>query len=88
MPSLPFEYWDLIGFEKGIEKASSQGLKLPDWIEKMKKINESSFYIYENGEKKYFNIQTEKYESIPGSESIIILDSFRENKPVMQRRKK
>ena len=80
----PFEYWDLLGFEKGLEMASSQGLKLPDWIEKMKKINASSFYIYENGEKKYFNIQTEKYESIPGSESIIILDSFRENKPIIK----
>ena len=80
----PFEYWDLIGFEKGLEMISSEGLKLPDWIQKMQKINAGSFYIYENGEKKYFNLQTEKYESIPGSESIIILDSYRDNKPVIK----
>jgi len=80
----PFEYWDLLGFEKGLEMISSEGLKLPDWIQKMQKINDGSFYLYENGEKKYFNLQTEKYESIPGSESIIILDSFRENKPVIK----
>ncbi|MEE3034689.1 MAG: 3-hydroxyacyl-CoA dehydrogenase/enoyl-CoA hydratase family protein [Bacteroidota bacterium] len=80
----PFEYWDLLGFEKGLEMISSEGLKLPDWIQKMQKINAGSFYLYENGEKKYFNLQTEKYESIPGSESIIILDSFRENKPVIK----
>jgi len=80
----PFEYWDLLGFEKGLEMISSEGLKLPDWIRKMQKINAGSFYLYENGEKKYFNLQTEKYESIPGSESIIILDSFRENKPVIK----
>ena len=80
----PFEYWDLIGFEKGLKMISSEGLKLPDWIQKMQKINAGSFYIYENGEKKYFNLQTEKYESIPGSESIIILDSYRDNKPVIK----
>ena len=80
----PFEYWDLIGFEKGLEMISSEGLKLPDWIQKMQKINASAFYVYENGEKKYFNLQTEKYEAIPGSESIILLDTYRENKPVIK----
>ena len=80
----PFEYWDLIGFEKGLEMISSEGLKLPDWIQKMQKINAGSFYIYENGEKKYFNLQTEKYEAIPGSESIILLDTYRKNKPVIK----
>ncbi|MBR98852.1 MAG: 3-hydroxyacyl-CoA dehydrogenase [Flavobacteriaceae bacterium] len=80
----PFEYWDLIGFEKGLKMISSEGLKLPDWIQKMQKINAGSFYIYENGEKKYFNLQTEKYEAIPGSESIILLDTYRKNKPVIK----
>ena len=80
----PFEYWDLIGFDKGLEMISSEGLKLPDWIQKMQKINAGSFYIYENGEKKYFNLQTEKYEAIPGSESIILLDTYRKNKPVIK----
>ena len=80
----PFEYWDLIGFEKGLEMISSEGLKLPDWIQKMQKINASAFYVYENGEKKYFNLQTEKYEAIPGSESVILLDTYRKNKPVIK----
>ena len=80
----PFEYWDLIGFEKGLEMISSEGLKLPDWIQKMQKINASAFYVYEDGEKKYFNLQTEKYEAIPGSESIILLDTYRKNKPVIK----
>jgi len=80
----PFEYWDLIGFEKGLEMISSEGLKLPDWIQKMQKINAGAFYIYENGEKKYFNLQTGKYEAIPGSESIILLDTYRKNKPVIK----
>ncbi len=80
----PFEYWDLIGFEKGLEMISSEGLKLPDWIQKMQKINAGAFYVYENGEKKYFNLQTGKYEAIPGSESIILLDTYRKNKPVIK----
>ena len=80
----PFEYWDLLGFDKGIELIKSKGGSVPKWIIDMKESGGNSFYKFKNGQKKYFNIQSKKYEFLPGRESFIILDSYRENTPVLK----
>jgi 3-hydroxyacyl-CoA dehydrogenase len=56
----PFEYWDLIGFEKGIALVEALGESLPNWVNDLKASGAQSFYKYENGKKHYFNIQTKK----------------------------
>jgi 3-hydroxyacyl-CoA dehydrogenase len=80
----PFEYWDLIGLDKGIELIEASGQSLPQWVHDLKAAGGSSFYKYEKGQKKYFNIQTKKFEALPGSEAFILLDSYRENAPVLK----
>jgi len=80
----PFEYWDLIGLEKGIELVEAIGEKLPQWISDLKATGENTFYKQEKGHKKYFNIQSKKFEIVPGSEAFIILDTYRENAPIIK----
>ena len=80
----PFEYWDLIGLDKGIELIKNKGGDVPEWITEMSALGFDSFYKFENGSKKYFNIQTKKYEILPGSKSFIILDSYRDQSPVLK----
>ena len=80
----PFEYWDLIGLDKGIELVQAVGETVPQWILDLKATGESTFYKYEKGQKKYFNIESKKFEAVPGSEAFIILDSYRENAPVIK----
>ena len=80
----PFEYWDLLGLELGITLIEAQGGEIPQWIFDLKASGGTSFYKFENGQKKYFNIQSKKYEALPGTESFIILDSFREQTPVLK----
>ena len=80
----PFEYWDLIGFDRGIELIKNKGGDVPEWITEMSALGFESFYKFENGSKKYFNIQTKKYEILPGSKSFIILDSYRDQSPVLK----
>ena len=80
----PFEYWDLIGLDRGIELIKTKGGDVPEWITEMSALGFESFYKFENGSKKYFNIQTKKYETLPGSESFIILDSYRDQSPVLK----
>ena len=60
------------------------GEKIPKWIETMEKSSIKSFYKFENGKRKYFNINSNKYETIPGSEKLIIFDSIRENTPIIK----
>ena len=80
----PFEYWDLIGLDKGIELVQAVCETVPQWILDLKATGESTFYKYEKGQKKYFNIESKKFEAVPGSEAFIILDSYRENAPVIK----
>ncbi|MBU82904.1 MAG: 3-hydroxyacyl-CoA dehydrogenase [Flammeovirgaceae bacterium] len=80
----PFQYWDLIGFDKGISLINECGETLPKWINDMKASGANSFYKYENGEKKYYDLSTLSYKKIPGSDAFIILDSYRQNSPVIK----
>ena len=80
----PFEYWDLIGFDNGISLINELGEDLPKWINEMKSSGANCFYKYENGERKYYDLFSHSYKKIPGSEVFIILDSYRENSPVIK----
>ena len=80
----PFEYWDLIGFQNGLDMIKDAGETVPDWIIKMKKVGADKFYKYEKGQKKYFDIQSQQYITVPGSDSFIILESFKENIPLIK----
>jgi 3-hydroxyacyl-CoA dehydrogenase len=80
----PFEYWDLMGLDKGIELVEALGETLPQWISDLKASGENTFYKYAKGEKQYFNIQSKQFETVPGSEAFIILDSYRENAPIIK----
>ncbi len=80
----PFEYWDQLGLEKGIELAESQGEVVPAWIKDMKGNGADSFYKLEDGKKKYYSLATKKYENVPSAENFIILDALRANAPVFK----
>ncbi|WP_235296438.1 3-hydroxyacyl-CoA dehydrogenase/enoyl-CoA hydratase family protein [Portibacter marinus] len=78
----PFEYWDIIGLEKGIEDAEAQGEKIADWVKEMKKAGFDSFYSSEDGIRTCYNPESKKYEPLPGAESFIYLDDYREKAAV------
>jgi len=78
----PFEFFDMIGLEEGIAQAEAIGEKMPQWVHDMVKSGKTSFYKKEDGLKKYYDIQSESYKVIPGTEDLIILDNFRDQKPV------
>ena len=80
----PFEYWDLIGFDNGISLINELGEEVPQWIKDMKSSGANCFYKYENGEKKYYELFSHSYKKIPGSDAFIILDSYRENSPIIK----
>jgi 3-hydroxyacyl-CoA dehydrogenase len=78
----PFETWDIIGLEKGLELIEGQGKKAADWISKMKESGATSFYKKENGNKHYFDIDSKSYKVIPGTENLVMLDTLREENTV------
>jgi 3-hydroxyacyl-CoA dehydrogenase len=80
----PFEYWDLIGFQNGIDLIEAGGEKIPHWVKQMQNAGAEHFYKYEKGQKKYFDLDSQGYKTVPGSDAFIILESFRQNTPVIK----
>ncbi len=80
----PFEYWDLIGFQNGIDLIEAAGEKIPHWVKQMQNAGAEHFYKYEKGQKKYFDLDSQGYKTVPGSDAFIILESFRQNTPVIK----
>ena len=72
----PFEIWDAVGVQKGIELAKEAGYEVSDWVK-----NVESFYkVNENGHKIFFDQNKSTYSDIPGQEALIILDNIRKDK--------
>ena len=75
----PFETWDAIGVEKSIPQMEAAGYKPAQWVYDMLAGGNKSFYKVEGGQKKYYDIPSKSYKSIPGRESFIILENKSEN---------
>ena len=80
----PFEYWDMIGIEKGITMAEGFGETVAPWVKEMVEAGFTSFYKREGGVKKYYDSTTKSYQPTPGATSFIVLDNYRDQKPVHQ----
>ncbi len=80
----PFQYWDIIGIEKGIKAAEAQGEIVGEWVKEMVAGGFKTFYIAEHGVKKYYDPRTKSYQPVAGTEQFIILDNHRYKKPVYE----
>lgn len=78
----PFETWDLIGIDKGIELATKEGKTIPTWIEDMKASGATSFYKVADGKQLYYDRESKSYQAIPGTEGRVSLDALREENTV------
>lgn len=73
----PFESWDAIGIQKGIELATAAGATVAPWVTEMVAAGHSKFYRSENGQRQYYDAASKAYQPMPGGESFIILDALR-----------
>lgn len=78
----PFETWDILGFEKGLELIEKQGKKAAQWVLDMKASGATTFYKKENGQKLYYDLSTKSYKVIPGTEDLVLLDALRDDNTV------
>ncbi|HNF49586.1 MAG TPA: 3-hydroxyacyl-CoA dehydrogenase family protein, partial [Chitinophagales bacterium] len=60
----PFQYWDMVGVQKGIDLAEADGLKVADWVKEMLAAGNTSFYKVENGVQQYYDQQSKTYKAI------------------------
>jgi len=78
----PFEIWDAIGVEKGIELMKAENLEPATWVTEMLASGNKSFYTIKDGATYYYDIASKSQKKIPGQDSFIILNNIRESKKV------
>ncbi|UUC44006.1 3-hydroxyacyl-CoA dehydrogenase/enoyl-CoA hydratase family protein [Flavobacterium cerinum] len=78
----PFEIWDAIGVEKGIELMKAEGLAPASWVTDMLASGNNSFYTVKEGITHYYNIASKSQVKVPGQDAFIILNNIRESKKI------
>jgi 3-hydroxyacyl-CoA dehydrogenase len=80
----PFEIWDAVGIEKGIELMKAEGHQPAAWVTDMLNKGETSFYTVKDGATYYYDIPAQAQTKKPGQEAFIILDNIRKSNEVFK----
>ncbi|MFL0094376.1 3-hydroxyacyl-CoA dehydrogenase/enoyl-CoA hydratase family protein [Tenacibaculum maritimum] len=80
----PFEIWDAVGVEKGIELMKAEGKEPAAWITEMVTKGETSFYTVKEGATYYYDVTAKGHLKKSGQDSFIILDNIRKTKEVFK----
>lgn len=75
----PFQIWDAIGIEKGVELMKAEGYEVASWVSEMLSVDKNSFYTIRDGNTYFYDIPQKEYVKKPGQEGFIILDNIRKN---------
>ena len=80
----PFEIWDAIGVEKGIEIMKAEGKTPASWVTDMLANGSTSFYSVKEGATYYYDIPAKTQTKKPGQDAFIILDNIRKSNEVFK----
>ena len=80
----PFQIWDAIGVNKGIELMEAEGLEPASWVQQMLDSGNERFYTVKEGATYYYDIPSKSQTKVPGQDSFIILDNIRKTTEVFK----
>ncbi|TYA92292.1 3-hydroxyacyl-CoA dehydrogenase/enoyl-CoA hydratase family protein [Seonamhaeicola marinus] len=80
----PFQIWDAIGVDKGLEIMKAEGLEPASWVNDMVNAGNTSFYTVQNGATYYYDITSKSQVKKPGQDAFIILDNIRKSNEVFK----
>ena len=80
----PFQIWDAVGLEKGIELMKDEGYEIAQWIQDLSASNQDAFYTVKDGNTYFYDIPSKEQTKVPGQDAFIILDNIRESKKVFE----
>lgn len=80
----PFQIWDAIGIEKGLEFIKAEGQQAADWVHQMLASGQKSFYTVQEGATYAYDIPSQSAQKVPGQDAFIILDNIRKSNEVFK----
>lgn len=78
----PFQTWDAVGVADTVKAMEEMGKKPAQWVYDMLESGAQSFYKIEAGVKKFYDVATKSYVTIPGTEDLLSLENLRETNVV------
>ncbi|NQZ44428.1 MAG: enoyl-CoA hydratase/isomerase family protein [Flavobacteriaceae bacterium] len=80
----PFQIWDAVGIDKGLEFIKAEGQEPAAWVTEMQAAGISSFYSVKDGATHYYDIPKKAMVKVPGQDAFIILDNIRKSNEVFK----
>ncbi|MEW7277367.1 3-hydroxyacyl-CoA dehydrogenase NAD-binding domain-containing protein [Aquimarina sp. 2201CG1-2-11] len=80
----PFQIWDAVGVEKGIEIMKAEGYEPAAWVNDMIASGSTSFYTIKEGATYFYDIPKKEQLKVPGQDAFIILDNIRKSNEVFK----
>ncbi|MFB6263220.1 MAG: 3-hydroxyacyl-CoA dehydrogenase NAD-binding domain-containing protein [Bradymonadaceae bacterium] len=74
----PFQTWDAIGLEWGVEQMKDQGIEVPDWVDEMVEAGAEAFYKESGGTELYWDPTENDYVPVPTDERSIEIADLKE----------
>ena len=71
----PFEVWDILGFEKTLNRMKEDRKNIPDWIDKMLSSGSTSFYKVKDGKKHFYDFELSSYKELESDDSSFTFQS-------------
>ncbi|WP_185147019.1 3-hydroxyacyl-CoA dehydrogenase/enoyl-CoA hydratase family protein [Pseudochryseolinea flava] len=75
----PFQTWDAVGVDKTVQAMEAAGYKPNQWVYDMIAAGHKSFYKVEAGQRKFYDVGSKSYKTIPGKDAFIILENLSDN---------
>jgi len=80
----PFETWDAIGVQTGVDKMVADGMEVPEAITTMLKNGCDSFYSTQEGKKLFYDFASQTYQPAPESEGVLTLAALKAKGQIAQ----
>ena len=80
----PFQIWDAVGLDKGLELIEAEGQTAAAWVSEMKSKGIDHFYSIQEGASFCFDPGAKEHHKIPGQDAFIILDNIRKSHEVFK----
>ncbi len=80
----PFEAWDAVGVQSGLELCTANGMPAAAWVEEMLGKGVERFYKREGGVRSCYDLPSGKYLPVRSTQGLVLLDNYRNQSPVYQ----
>jgi 3-hydroxyacyl-CoA dehydrogenase len=74
----PFEIWDAVGVEWGIEQMQDREIPVPEWAERMAERGRETFYRCDGSDRLYYVPESDAYREVPEDSKRIEAATLRE----------